>query len=90
MQKSGYIGSFEFIDDGKSGKFKVSLIGKINKSRCIKPRFAVKKGEYEKWEARYLPSKGFGILVLSTPKGVMNQIDAAAAGAGGRLLCYAY
>lgn len=90
MQKAGYISSFEFIDDGKSGSFRVELVGKINKSRSIRPRFAVKKDEYEKWESRYLPSKGFGILIVSTPKGVMSQKDAAAAGTGGRLLGYVY
>ncbi len=30
MQKNKYIGSFEFIDDGRSGKFKVELLGRIN------------------------------------------------------------
>ncbi|MCX6815699.1 MAG: 30S ribosomal protein S8 [Candidatus Aenigmarchaeota archaeon] len=90
MQKSEYIGNFEFIDDGKSGFFKIELIGKINKSRSIRPRFAVKKGEYEKWESRFLPSKGFGILILTTPKGVMNQHDAEKQETGGRLLAFVY
>ena len=27
MQLNGYIGEFEFIDDGRSGKFKVQLLG---------------------------------------------------------------
>src|SRR3989338_8934450 len=56
MQKAGYIGSFEFIDDGKSGHFSVELIGKINKSRVIKPRFSVKHNEFERWELRFLPA----------------------------------
>ncbi len=90
MQKSGYIGSFEFIDDGKSGRFNAELIGRINESRAIRPRFAVKKDEYEKWEIRYLPAKGFGILIVSTPKGVMSQKEAAESSLGGRLLGYVY
>jgi small subunit ribosomal protein S8 len=90
MQKSGYIGNFEFIDDGKSGKFRVELVGKINKTRVIKPRFAVKHDEYEKWSARYLPSRDFGILIVSTPKGVMNNSDASKSQTGGRLLGYVY
>jgi len=90
MQKSGYIGDFEFIDDGKSGKFRIELIGKINKSHAIRPRFAVKHDKYEKWASRYLPSRGFGILIISTPKGVMNHNEAIEAGVGGRLLGFVY
>jgi small subunit ribosomal protein S8 len=90
MQKSGYIGSFEFIDDGKSGKFSVELIGKINKSRAIRPRFAVRHDEYEKWASRYLPSRGFGILIISTPKGVMTHVEASQHGTGGRLLGFVF
>ncbi|MEM7819834.1 MAG: 30S ribosomal protein S8 [Candidatus Aenigmatarchaeota archaeon] len=90
MQKSGYIGSFEFIDDGKSGKLQIELIGRINKTRAIRPRFSVKKDEYEKWESRYLPAKDFGILIVSTSKGIMTQKDAIEKGLGGKLLCYVY
>lgn len=90
VQKSGYIGSFEFIDDGKSGKIQIDLIGRINMTRAIKPRFSIKKGEFEKWESRFLPAKGFGILIVSTPKGVMDQGEAKKLGIGGKLLCYVY
>jgi small subunit ribosomal protein S8 len=90
MQKSGFIGSFEFIDDGKSGKMQIDLVGRINTSRSIKPRFSVKKNEFEKWESRFLPAKGFGILIVSTPKGVVDQKEAEKLGVGGKLLCYVY
>lgn len=90
IQKAGYIGDFEFLDDSKSGHFKIDLIGRINKSRAIKPRFAVKKDGFEKWENRYLPAKGFGILVVSTPKGIMSQKEAVEQETGGRLLAYVY
>lgn len=90
MQKTNYIGSFEFIDDGKSGRFGIELIGRINESRAIRPRFAVKNMGYEKWESRYLPAKDFGILIVSTPKGVMDQKEAMSKGLGGRLLGYVW
>ncbi len=90
VQRAGYIGSFEFVDDRKSGKFNIELIGKINKTRAVRPRFAIKKDEFEKWEGRYLPARGFGMLVVSTSKGVMSQKEAAELGIGGRLLCYVY
>ena len=39
IQMNGYIGEFEFIDDGRSGKFRVQLIGRINKCGAVIPRF---------------------------------------------------
>ena len=41
MQEKGYIGTFEFIDDGKSGKFRIELKNKINDCGVIKPRYPV-------------------------------------------------
>ncbi|MBN1786187.1 MAG: 30S ribosomal protein S8 [Candidatus Methanofastidiosa archaeon] len=90
LQKYGFVGAFELIDDGKSGNFKVDLMGNINLCGVIKPRYAVKKGGYESFERRYLPARGFGILVVSTPNGVMSHHDAQEAGLGGRLLAYVY
>jgi small subunit ribosomal protein S15Ae len=38
---SGYIGEFEVVDDHRSGKIVVNLIGRINKCGVISPRFDV-------------------------------------------------
>lgn len=90
MQKNGYIGEFEYIDDGRAGKFKVQLLGRINKCGVIKPRFAVKLSKIEEWEKRYLPAEDLGILILTTPKGVVSNKEAKELGVGGRLLAYVY
>ncbi len=90
MQKAGYIGSFEFIDTGRGGQFKIELIGRVNKARIIKPRFSVKRNEFEKWETRYLPALNVGILIVSTSKGVMSQKEAMENSLGGKLLGYVY
>ena len=90
MKEKGYIGDFEFIDDGKSGIFKVQLKGKINKCGVIRPRHAVKNTDFEKWEKRYLPAKGFGSIILTTPDGVMTHSEARDNGIGGELLAYGY
>lgn len=90
IQKEGYIGNFELIEDGKAGKYKIQLIGKINNCKAIKPRYAVKKDEYSKWEQRYLPSKNLGILIISTPKGLMTQHEAKKIETGGKLIAYIY
>jgi len=48
MQEKNYIGTYEFIDDGRDGIYKVNLLGKINECKIVKPRYAVKKNEFEK------------------------------------------
>jgi|SRR3989344_4966082 len=90
MQDAGYVGSFEFVDDGKSGKFKVKLAGKINNCRAVRPRYPVKLNEIEKFERRYLPAREFGILILSTPYGVLSHTEARKKNTGGVLLSYVY
>jgi small subunit ribosomal protein S8 len=90
MQLHGYIGEFEFIDDGRSGKFKVQLLGRINKCGAIKPRFAVRVDEIEEWEKKFLPSRDVGLLILSTSKGVLTHKEAKERKVGGRLLAFVY
>lgn len=90
MKDKGYIGEFEFVDDGKSGLFKVQLKGKINRCGVIRPRHAVRNTEFEKWEKRFLPARGFGSIILTTPDGVMTHNEARENGLGGQLLAYVY
>ena len=90
MQKEGYIGQFEFIDDGKSGQYKLKLVGKINNCGAIKPRLALSYKELEKYEKRYLPAQGMGFLIISTPEGIFTQKECADKKIGGRLLGYVY
>ena len=90
MQLNGYIGEFEFIDDGRSGKFKVQLLGRINKCGAIKPRYSVGIGEFENWEKSFLPARDVGILVVSTSQGVFSHREAKEKQVGGRLLAFVY
>merc|ERR1711974_507938 len=62
MQKHGYIGEFEIIDDHRSGKIVVELIGRVNKCGVISPRFDVSLGDIENWVVKLLPSRQFGYL----------------------------
>ncbi len=90
MQLNGYIGEFEFIDDGRSGKFKIQLLGRINKCGAVRPRFSVKTAKFEEWEKKFLPSREVGLLVVSTPAGVLSHKDAIEKHIGGKLLAYVY
>ena len=90
MQRNKYIGEFEFIDDGVAGKFKIQLLGRINRCGVISPRYSLRKNEFIRWERQYLPAVGVGILILSTPQGVMSHIEAQEKGIGGRLVGFVY
>ncbi len=90
MQRHKYIGEFEMIDDGLSGKFRVQLLGRINKCGAVSPRFAVKQSAFTMWERRYLPAVGLGILIMTTPQGIMSHSEAIEKGIGGRLVGYVY
>jgi len=90
MQLNGYIGEFEFIDDGRSGKFKVQLLGRINRCGAIRPRFPAKVDEFEQCEKKFLPSRDVGLLVVSTSRGILSHREAKEKGTGGRLLAFVY
>lgn len=90
LQQNGYVGKFEFIDDGRFGKFEVQLLGRVNKCSAIRPRYSIKLSNIEQWEKKFLPSKELGILILSTPEGVLSHNDALQKSVGGILLAYIY
>ncbi|MCS7120613.1 MAG: 30S ribosomal protein S8 [Nitrososphaerota archaeon] len=90
MQMNGYIGEFEFIDDGRSGKFRVQLLGRVNKCGAIRPRYSVRATDIEKWEKIYLPARDIGVIAISTPQGVISHREAKQKKIGGCLLAYVY
>ncbi|MBS3118279.1 30S ribosomal protein S8 [Candidatus Woesearchaeota archaeon] len=90
MNAHGYIGSYEDIEDGKGGVLKINLLGRINQCGAIKPRFSISIKESEKWEKRFLPAQGFGIILISTNKGLMLLEEAKKKNEGGNLIAYCY
>jgi len=86
----GYVDTFEFVEDGKSGTFEVELQGAINRCGAIKPRYSAGADEFEKWEKRFLPARDYGTLVVSTSHGVMSHYEAREAGIGGQVIAYVY
>ena len=90
MQDNGYLGGYEEIEDSKGNLLKLNLIGAVNKCGVIKPRFQINKDNYEKYEKRYLPSKDFGFIIVSTNQGLMKHTEAKEKGIGGTLISYCY
>jgi small subunit ribosomal protein S15Ae len=90
MQKHGYIGEFEIIDDHRSGKIVVELNGRLNKCGVISPRFDIGTGDFENWTANLLPAKQFGHIVLTTTFGIMDHHEARRKKTGGKVLGFFY
>lgn len=90
LKEHGYVGSYEVIEDGRQGLVRVNLLGTINQCGVIKPRFPIKVEELERYERKFLPAKDFGVLIISTSKGVLTQKQAKEHNVGGNLIAYCY
>jgi small subunit ribosomal protein S8 len=90
MKSHKYIDGFNEEKEGKFNVIKIKLAKKINYLGVIKPRYAVGIDDYQKYEARYIPSKDFGILIVTTPEGIMTNREAREKRIGGRLIAYVY
>lgn len=90
FKEHGYVKEFEFVDDGRGGRYKVKLGGHINNCGVIKPRMPVKKTDWAKTEQIYIPGVGVGIIVVSTPLGIITNREAQEKQVGGRLLAFVY
>ena len=90
MMKKGYIGEFVLIDDKRSGKLVINLLGRINKCGVISPRFDVRTKKFEFWENNLLPSRQFGHIVLTTSNGIMTIEQAKKQKCGGKILGFFY
>ncbi|BBD71909.1 30S ribosomal protein S8 [Sulfodiicoccus acidiphilus] len=93
MQKEGYVGEVEQVDDGRWGKIVVQLQGRINKCGPVTPRYPLTYRDMinlPTYVRKYLPSKEIGIIIVSTSKGVMSHKEAARLRIGGVALGYVY
>jgi ribosomal protein S8 len=87
MKEDGYI-DFEIIDGIK--KEAIVRIIKLNECRAIKPRYSVGVSELDKYVRRFLPSRNFGNLIISSNAGLIKQKDVYEKNIGGCLLAYYY
>ncbi|EEA05099.1 40S ribosomal protein S15a, putative [Cryptosporidium muris RN66] len=86
MQRRGYIGEFEVLDDRRAGKICIELLGRLNKCGVISPRYDVPLSDIEQISTNLLPSRQFGYVVLSTSYGIMDQEEARKKHTGGKIL----
>jgi len=90
LKTEGYVTGYEVAEDGKGNALTIELKQAINRAGAIKPRFAVKADGFVKFEKRFLPAQGFGVLIVSTPHGIMTHTEAKRKNTGGKLLAYCY
>ena len=90
MKKEAYVNDYEEYTEKHIKYVKVSLSNKINSIGVIKPRYSIQNEHIQKYEMRYIPSKDFGILILTTPQGIITNKEARERKIGGRLLAYVY
>ncbi len=83
-KKEGYL---DYNLDKK--KLKIKII-KLNECKAIKPRFNVSVEEIERYMRRFLPSRDFGILIISTSSGLITHREAYEKNLGGSLVAYFY
>lgn len=86
MKSNGYIG-YEVNEEEKT--VDVNII-KLNKCRAVKPRYYVDVDAIDKYLRRFLPSRNFGSLIISTNMGLLNHKDAIKNNIGGSVIAYFY
>ena len=92
MKDEGYISDFSVAEDNGKAELKIEL--KYYQGRPViemmkrvsRPGLRTYKGKGE------LPTvnNGLGIAIISTPKGLLTDRAAKAAGVGGEVICYVY
>ncbi|KAK4212124.1 ribosomal protein S8 [Rhypophila decipiens] len=90
MQKNGYVGEIEEVDDHRGGKLVIQLNGRLNKTGVINPRFNIKMTEMEKWIVKLLPARQFGHVVLTTSAGVLTHEEARRKHVSGKIIGFFY
>ena len=79
------------VEEEIDGKPFVNIkILKLNVCKAVKPRYSVTTERVDRYLRRYLPSRNFGTLVLSTNKGLMTHEEASKNNLGGSLIAYFY
>ncbi len=92
MKEEGYISDFSVAESGGKSELKIELkyfqgqpVIEMMK-RVSRPGLRTYKGKDD------LPSVngGLGVAIISTPKGLLTDRAAKAAGVGGEVICYVY
>ena len=87
MMKAKVHIDYEVDEEAKTVSVKVI---KLNECRAVKPRYYVGVSDIDKYLRRFLPSRNFGTLVISTNKGMLSHETAVKENLGGSVVAYFY
>lgn len=90
LKQEGFIDDYAVIDDGQQGILRINLrYGRHGEQLIHSIRRASKPGRriYTKVADLPRPLAGLGIVIVSTPKGVLSDRQARKEKAGGEVLC---
>ena len=86
MKEKGHI---DYKIDEETDSLVVDII-KLSICRAVKPRYYASVNDVHKYLRRFLPSRNFGTLIISTNKGLLGHQDALAKNIGGSVIAYFY
>ncbi len=86
MKSKGHI---EYEVNKEEKTVSISII-KLNECRAVKPRYYAGVADIDKYLRRFLPSRNFGTLVISTNKGLLDHKDSVKNNLGGSVVAYFY
>lgn len=86
MKDKGHI-DFKINLDEKT--LQIEII-KMNECKSVKPRYFVGASDIDRYLRRFLPSRRFGTLVISTNQGLLTHKEAIEKKIGGSLIAYFY
>ena len=86
MKEKGHI-NYEVNEEEKT--VDVEII-KLNKCKAVKPRYYVDVATIDKYLRRFLPSRNFGDLIISTNMGLLSHKEAVKSNVGGSVIAYFY
>lgn len=89
LQQEGYVEGFEWKEDGRQGQIEIQLRW-VGDQPAIEGIARVSRPGQRRYAAsKEIPQvrNGLGIMVVSTPRGMMTDRAARRAGIGGELVC---
>lgn len=86
MKEKGHL-DFSVNEEAKT--IKVEIV-KLNECKAVKPRYYVDVSGIDKYLRRFLPSRNFGNLIISTNKGMLDQKESIKQNVGGSVIAYFY
>nr|AJS12896.1 small subunit ribosomal protein S8 [uncultured archaeon] len=84
MKRMGY------LEYKKEGSELVINIKEINECKAIKPRLNVSASQIDRYVRRFLPSRDFGYLIISTSQGLLTHKETVEKRIGGSLIAYIF